>query len=85
MAMFSRTAEYALRAMVSLAVDEGDNTSHMVGQIAVETRVPAGYLSIGAGLWMPASELAAWAAVFVRCTSVWTTRRCSLRSNSARQ
>ncbi len=43
MAMFSQTAEYALRAVVHLA--SGEEESQTVGQIAAGTRVPAGYLS----------------------------------------
>lgn len=43
--IISRTAEYALRAMVHLAAANGDNPSQTVGQIAASTRVPAGYLS----------------------------------------
>jgi Rrf2 family protein len=41
--MISRTAEYALRAMVHLAAT--DDPSQTVGQIAAGTRVPAGYLA----------------------------------------
>lgn len=43
--IISRTAEYALRAVVHLAAGSGDNPSQTVGQIAASTRVPAGYLS----------------------------------------
>jgi len=41
--MISRTAEYALRAMVHLAAT--DTPSQTVGQIATGTRVPPGYLA----------------------------------------
>lgn len=41
--IISLTAEYALRAMVHLATDE--SASQTVGQIAAQTRVPAGYLA----------------------------------------
>ena len=40
--MISQTAEYALRAIVYLADQDGPQTTH---QIAQTTRVPAGYLS----------------------------------------
>ena len=44
--MISRTAEYALRAVVHLAAAaDGDNPSRTVGQIAAATRVPEGYLA----------------------------------------
>lgn len=43
--VISRTAEYALRAVVHLAADSGANPSQTVGQIAAGTRVPAGYLA----------------------------------------
>jgi Rrf2 family nitric oxide-sensitive transcriptional repressor len=44
--MISRTAEYALRAVVHLAaVADGDSPSRTVGQIAAATRVPEGYLA----------------------------------------
>jgi Rrf2 family protein len=42
-AMFSQTAEYALRAVVYLASQEG--AAQTTQQIAEATRVPAGYLS----------------------------------------
>jgi Rrf2 family protein len=42
-AMFSQTAEYALRAVVFLASRHG--TPHTAQQIAEATRVPAGYLA----------------------------------------
>lgn len=45
MAMFSQTAEYALRAVVHLATVEDEPAPQTVGQIAAVTRVPAGYLS----------------------------------------
>jgi Rrf2 family protein len=41
--MFSQTAEYALRAIVSLAVDDG--VAKTVQHLAEATRVPGGYLS----------------------------------------
>lgn len=41
----SRTAEYALRAVVHLAAAEGETISQTVGQIAAGTQVPVGYLS----------------------------------------
>lgn len=43
--IISRTAEYALRAVVHLAAANVDNPSQTVGQIAASTRVPASYLS----------------------------------------
>jgi Rrf2 family protein len=43
--VISRTAEYALRAVVHLAAVEGESVSQTVGQIAAGTRVPAGYLA----------------------------------------
>jgi Rrf2 family nitric oxide-sensitive transcriptional repressor len=44
--MISRTAEYALRAVVHLAAAaNSDSPSRTVGQIAAATRVPEGYLS----------------------------------------
>lgn len=43
--MISRTAEYALRAVVHLAAGESEMASQTVGQIALGTRVPLGYLS----------------------------------------
>lgn len=44
--MISRTAEYALRAVVHLAAaGDGEAALRTVGQIAAETRVPAGYLA----------------------------------------
>src|SRR5919112_6715910 len=42
--MISRTAEYALRAVVHLAA-RGESGSQTLGQIAGGTRVPEGYLS----------------------------------------
>jgi Rrf2 family protein len=41
--MFSQTAEYALRAVVYLASQEGE--AQTTQQIAARTKVPAGYLS----------------------------------------
>jgi Rrf2 family protein len=41
--MISQTAEYALRAMVYLAMKDGEPQT--TGQIAETTKVPAGYLS----------------------------------------
>ncbi len=43
--VISRTAEYALRAVVHLAAAEGESVSQTVGQIAAGTQVPAGYLA----------------------------------------
>ncbi len=43
--VISRTAEYALRAVVHLAAAEGASVSQTVGQIAAGTQVPAGYLA----------------------------------------
>jgi Rrf2 family protein len=43
--VISRTAEYALRAVVHLAATEGESVSQTVGQIAAGTHVPAGYLA----------------------------------------
>jgi Rrf2 family protein len=43
--VISRTAEYALRAVVHLAAGEDESASQTVGQIAEGTRVPAGYLA----------------------------------------
>lgn len=43
--MISRTAEYALRAVVHLAAREGEEISQTVVEIARGTRVPSGYLS----------------------------------------
>jgi Rrf2 family protein len=43
--VISRTAEYALRAVVHLAAGEDESASQTVGQIAAGTRVPAGYLA----------------------------------------
>ena len=43
--IISRTAEYALRAIVHLAAAEGETVSQTVGQIAAGTQVPLGYLS----------------------------------------
>lgn len=43
--VISRTAEYALRAVVHLAAAEGESVSQTVGQIAAGTHVPAGYLA----------------------------------------
>lgn len=43
--IISRTAEYALRAIVHLAAAEGETVSQTVGQIAHGTQVPVGYLS----------------------------------------
>ena len=43
--IISRTAEYALRAVVHLAAAEGETVSQTVGQIAAGTQVPLGYLS----------------------------------------
>jgi hypothetical protein len=43
--IISRTAEYALRAVVHLAAGEDESASQTVGQIAEGTRVPAGYLA----------------------------------------
>jgi Rrf2 family protein len=40
--MISQTAEYALRAIVYLADQEGSQTTQQISQV---TRVPAGYLS----------------------------------------
>src|SRR5262249_45941074 len=42
-AMFSRTTEYALRAVVYLAAQAGE--ARTIGQIAEATRVPSDYLS----------------------------------------
>ena len=41
--MFSRTTEYALRAVVYLAAQDG--AARTIGQIAEATRVPSDYLS----------------------------------------
>jgi Rrf2 family protein len=41
----SRTAEYALRAVVHLAAQTDESSSQTVGQVAAGTRVPAGYLA----------------------------------------
>jgi Rrf2 family protein len=43
--VISRTAEYALRAVVHLAAQTDESSSETVGQVAVGTRVPAGYLA----------------------------------------
>lgn len=43
--MISRTAEYALRALVHLAAVHGEQPSQTVEQIATGTRVPVGYLA----------------------------------------
>lgn len=43
--MISRTAEYALRAVVHLAAAGSDALPQSVAEIASDTRVPVGYLS----------------------------------------
>ena len=43
--MISRTAEYALRALVYLAAVQGEQPSQTVEQIAAGTRIPVGYLA----------------------------------------
>jgi Rrf2 family protein len=43
--MISKTAEYALRAVVHLATPTGETVSQTLGQIAEGTQVPTGYLS----------------------------------------
>lgn len=43
--MISKTAEYALRAVVHLASPASETASQTLGQIAEATQVPAGYLS----------------------------------------
>lgn len=43
--MISRTAEYALRAVLHLAAANGESVSQTVEQIAAGTRVPPDYLS----------------------------------------
>jgi Rrf2 family protein len=43
--MISKTAEYALRAVVHLATPSDNGASQTLGQIAAGTQVPSGYLS----------------------------------------